>query len=312
MWDTNHPRYRLTNTWNRIHRVSPWAKEAGYEEGEVPWQWMVAVGGASIVLVTIPCVLNILVAYNSPNVGIGCRSASVILYWMAQVILVTFVSSTRIVQNRVILTSLLLLAIIAIFVSFVAGVGATIMQLTGLYRNCYCSCNIRSLWNPISSPGNWLNLASDTLLHRQLAATYWSDTGITGLGLLAGLCFITWGYQRNIKAHCKRLIKGVEDMPLPEGDLFALKASIPDSDSHQLSRHYIKAPCKHAQHVVERLETDSPVKPPQPRVYYSHPNPVRRISNCDISQPSMVRGVAISWRGAPPPPRCISVYTKPR
>lgn len=291
---SNPPRYILTTTWNRIFHVSPWAKETGYEEEVTPWQWMVGVGGMSIILVTIPCVLNILVAYNSPKVGVGCRSSSVILYWIAQVILITFVSSIRNVHNRIILTGGLLLAIIAVFVSFVAGVGGTIMQLAGLYRNCYCSCNIRSLWNPISSPGSSLNLASDTLLHRQLAETYWSNTGMTGLCLLAGICFSTWWYQHNIKKNCRRLIEGVQDIPLPTGNLFALKASIADSNPLVPYIHYIKAPGKLAQHIVQHLETDSHAKPPQPTAYSSHPSPMQRISNCDISQPSVVRSLAIS------------------
>lgn len=185
-------------------------------------------GFGSVLLITSPCMLAIMVSWQTPETGFGCRSFMIFLYWVSQMILIIFVIFIETINNRFVLSVGLVFGILALFVSFLAAIGGTLLQITGVYRNCWCKAGIRSFIHR-DSKNYLLELATDTGLDRRMAKTWWRYTGIAGLATVGVICFYAWWYQRNIRQHCSRLIHTLDNLPPPECHLFRLRASMADS-----------------------------------------------------------------------------------
>jgi hypothetical protein len=159
---------------------------------------------AAIMLIFIPCILAGLVSYNTPKVGLSCRSLTFLVYFCAQVALIlanlwrhifadyneTFRGLGR--PNQIMTAAGMFLVGCAALISIFTTVAGTLMQLIGIYRNCLCVI-LASEWpNPTNAT---IPLASDTATPRH-SSKYWSGTGYGAIGFIAAVCYGGWWYQR--------------------------------------------------------------------------------------------------------------------
>lgn len=174
-----------------------------------------AIAVTSIVLVSIPSCLALLVSYRTPGAGLGCRSMSIALYGISQVVLVVLhtVHSSG-VRCASIRTLVYVLLPPTLLLSLMSVLGGTVLQITGLYLNVYCLAGVRSFSDP-DNPAWWLDLATDTALVRQLARYRWLYTGAAGLMFLYMLCVAAWWYQRGVKKQCESAIAALGSIRTP-------------------------------------------------------------------------------------------------
>lgn len=181
-------------------------------------------GFFSVFLISVPCWLAWAVAFKTPKIGLGCRSFMISLYWLSQMVLIVFVVLIETVDNRWVLAGGFIFGIFALLVSLFTAIGGTVMQITGIYRNCICKAGAWSLVSP--NRIDYIEFATDTTLDRKMAKTWWMNSGYAGLAFIAVICLGAWWYQRDTRQHCSRLIHGLESLPAPENHLFMLRASM--------------------------------------------------------------------------------------
>lgn len=176
---------------------------------------MGAIAVTSIVLVSIPSCLALLVSYRTPGAGLGCRSMSITLYYISQVVLVVLhtVHSSG-VRCASIRTLIYVLLPPTLLLSLMSALGGTVLQITGLYLNIYCLAGVRSFSDP-DNPAWWLDLATDTALVRQLARYRWLYSGAAGLVFLYALCAAAWWYQKGVKKQCESAIATLGSIRTP-------------------------------------------------------------------------------------------------
>jgi len=89
------------------------------------------------------------------------------------------------------------IVLFALFSSLVTVFVGTISQLLGVYGNCMCSISV-SEWVSPTRDSAQLNLATDTLLHREMSM-YWSGAGYAAIAFLGIMTYLGWYYQRALK-----------------------------------------------------------------------------------------------------------------
>lgn len=99
-----------------------------------------------IVLLGAPFALAFSTAYSTPRTGLGCRSLTHLLYFLSQVahIILWYWGRSALMPDakmlagkvmRIVCRSLqILVGLVAVF----SAIGGTIMQVIGVYRNCFC------------------------------------------------------------------------------------------------------------------------------------------------------------------------------
>jgi hypothetical protein len=183
-------------------------------------------------LTCAPCLLAALTSANTPKVGFGCRALSLTLYALCQTVLIFCYSWYLIRERRGLhLSRNVAIALndtcdyflrpLAMLGSLFAGIGGTIMQLVGIYRNCLCSVDAPGWTTGIGS----LQLATDILQSRMKAKTWWINTGTTAILGLILVTYIGWSFQKQKRDKFRKLIKGlaygrvrVEERGEPDGE----------------------------------------------------------------------------------------------
>jgi ABC-type Fe3+-siderophore transport system permease subunit len=84
-----------------------------------------------------------------------------------------------------------------------AALGGTILQLSGVYRNCICKSGLRYL---VNHAGGTVELATDTQLDRDSWIVWWSN-GIGALGFFSSVLILTCFYNMWMKENCKSIIE---------------------------------------------------------------------------------------------------------
>ena len=171
-------------------------------------------------LVLLPCFLAFYGEYNTPPVGPGCRSLSMLVYAYAQLIFVTLsawshfkVAATEDYWKLHPWLNCLrrpsLGIAVSIFILFpawltalVATIAGTLVQITGIFDNC--TCNATGYW---SFP-SWsvVNLATDTEWDRQFGR-YWKRVAYAALIFLVCVAYLGWWCQRFLR---QKFIERVE------------------------------------------------------------------------------------------------------
>lgn len=80
--------------------------------------------------------------------------------------------------------------VVAVFVTF-AG---TLMQITGIYQNCFCAST--GFWS--FAEGSIVTLSTDTAYDRKTSWS-WKRAGYTALGFLACVTYLGWWGQRYLR-----------------------------------------------------------------------------------------------------------------
>jgi hypothetical protein len=91
-----------------------------------------------------------------------------------------------------------------------SAIGGTMMQIMGVYRNCFCEIPI-NYWANKYAPGAWLTVSTNTRLDIEKAATYWKGTGSGAIAFLGIICYSGWWYQRRLRGVFGKLVERIDE-----------------------------------------------------------------------------------------------------
>jgi hypothetical protein len=221
--------------WNRgrekhkwIARISDFANRitvAG--QITIAWWEYILIGLAATLLIIIPSILGLIVAFQTPQTGLSCRSVAILIYTCTQITLIfyfasksqriSYLSAEREEQNekqrrrewgnirqwtlgdffyRLWQLVFGLAAAVAIFIS-TAG---TLLEIMGVYRNCLCLANVGSWFKP-NSP---ITLQPDPAQVREKSLLWWAPTGWSAIGFMMTVCLAGWWYQLILRKRFER------------------------------------------------------------------------------------------------------------
>ena len=174
------------------------------------WQWFLLIVLPSIILISLPPGAGAFVAFQTPPVGFGCRSLSFLLYFAVQIILTPIYFGTicwkrsrrpgglgRGIIWVISWGPFAILFAIAIFLS-IAG---TVMQIMGVYRNCFCYVNTQ-YWLDLDDAK--VNVASDTQAQRD-SSRNWIVMGVVASAFMAICTFLGWYLQKMARVMFKKV-----------------------------------------------------------------------------------------------------------
>lgn len=227
--------FKPVTLWNRGCMKKSWIENtAAYRAEDNGRLWFrkqvelsamtyILIGISAFALVFLPSCLAIVVAYNTPRICFSCRSVTFIFYTVCQLVLIVIATLRSYLysgndssetqangsafgqsiedqgRSRHRLRGLFLaaLSIPAFLGAIFTGFASTLMQLVGVYRNCYCEVPA-SAW--FSSHGNdeWIDWATDTQLARD-QSKYWVRTGIASIVFMLVVTWTGWWYQRYVR-----------------------------------------------------------------------------------------------------------------
>lgn len=209
-------RYQPVSLWSRGSNKMDWIQDSSaYLRHE--WfreslqtsilDWTLSIFSPVFLLVVLPPAAGGILAYKTPPAGWGCRSLSLICYAGVQVVL-TFIAalkaatrSKRFRLSHPKATRLIRIVSVSIFIpasalSFFVMIGSTLMQVTGVFKNCFCYVNAKYWLNPHSSPG--INVSSDTEDRRRSGQSWVVMCGVATV-FMALVGYSGWWYQRKIR-----------------------------------------------------------------------------------------------------------------
>ncbi len=205
------------------------------------------------VLIILPPVAGGVVAYKTPPVGFSCRSLSFVSYGFVQAFLMIIAlmrygfegreiweghpSLRKFCRNMAFWFSVLLTCMSAF-----TSIGGTLMQVMGVYRNCFCYVLSNYWWdilwyNQDRSPG--IFVSTDTLKQRN-SSQNWVIMGSVATSFMALACYVGYWYQRLLR---KRFIEEVESL-FQEPTKLKNSLQIPEHDDSddQSAQHLLTTP----------------------------------------------------------------------
>jgi len=106
---------------------------------------------------------------------------------------------------------LILRALLGAAAAFI-GIGGTLMQLIGVYRNCLCKIPV-GYWLHRDDPGAYVLLGTNSAESITNAQVVWIRTAGAATGILGAACALAWWLQRYLRSRYKKLIEMVEVNP---------------------------------------------------------------------------------------------------
>jgi hypothetical protein len=141
----------------------------------------------------------------TPPVGWGCRSLSFVIYAALQVLLMLFF-----IPGRPEVTAApwrwFMTAVFAIMALF-TGVVTTLMQILGVYRNCFCYVNANMWFNLANAE---VDVASDTKEAR-MSSNGWIVMGGVATAFMGVCSFLGWWFRDNIRVVLEGVVKEIDD-----------------------------------------------------------------------------------------------------
>lgn len=236
----SHPafdtRFQPVWLWNRGLNKMRWLENSHVFSNQLfrdrftltAFDWIFYIIIPTIFLIILPPGAGGVVSYATPPVGFACRSLSFVTYAGLQGALVLISLLRYYFEDKGFLrehprwkrflsnftfTIFIILTIGSAFTS----IGGTMMQVMGVYRNCFCYV-IASQWWKIMlhhrDPGYVINVAGDTQNLRN-SSENWVIMGTVASGFMAVACYVGYWYQRSIR---ERFVEEVENLfPEPVG-----------------------------------------------------------------------------------------------
>ncbi|KAK1759829.1 hypothetical protein QBC47DRAFT_450231 [Echria macrotheca] len=184
----------------------------------------------AVIILVVPWTLAFLVSYLTPEIGVSCRSATVMAYAISQLLLIFlwyFHSSPDVRHKRHNAQALghtvrrfgywLLSALYYVVgsISMVVTVAGTIMQLVGVYRNCVCKAGLYYglPTTPFAAVATaQVKLSTDTQLDRDQAHN-WMLLGGCGIIWLVFVCAVAGWHRVRMRQRCLQLIDDLAGIP---------------------------------------------------------------------------------------------------
>lgn len=161
-------------------------------------------GTLAFLLILIPCGLAFGTSYRTRQIRLRCRSLNVLIYTLSQCLLIMrdlwyMIESDESDDKPPILIRCILWTVWAIAIAGAAlsGIGGTLMQLIGVYRNCLCRVKVYN-WGQLTTVAT-VQLATDTELDRTLATSSWKKFGFAAAVFMAFVTYAGWWYQKHLR-----------------------------------------------------------------------------------------------------------------
>ncbi|KAK4200014.1 hypothetical protein QBC40DRAFT_327869, partial [Triangularia verruculosa] len=192
---------------------------------------------SAIILIFIPAFFAGLVSFNTPQVGLGCRSLTILVYGGAQVLLIglwgvkmalelrfywekmkrgdekergTMGVGVQPAQEKGVLGWIwVVLFGLGAFSGAVSSVGGTLFLMIGLYSNCLCWIPAKYWFQATTHPKAavfWNSATQDQIYNSQ---TWWFPAGIAGTVFMVAIAYLGWWYQRRLRAWFSGLIEQI-------------------------------------------------------------------------------------------------------
>lgn len=193
--------------WKRGRNKRIWARNVlnGPDNRLVSLSDMFSIVGVpAFSLVFIPSGLAFVTSYLTPQIGLGCRSLTVLVYTLAQLLLIirslwyNIITEGYVTEGPITKFAFSTLWVVAITAAIFSGIGGTMMQLIGVYRSCFCFVAAQ-YWNDLSNVDTAIvQLATDTQIAREYAR-WWAWLGYGAVGFMALTTYIGWWYHRHLR-----------------------------------------------------------------------------------------------------------------
>lgn len=237
-----HTRFQPVSMWGRGQNKLAWlrtfcdqsnlssgqrkALESMYNQARIgPLAYMLWVLLPTLILITLPPAAGAFVAWQTPPIGWGCRSLTLVSYASSQLIMVLWQEllffttqswssqpwtlpdtwrevapflwycSLDILHGKVAQWCVRLVYWMLCTISLFVGVGGTLMQVMGVYKNCFCYTNAQ-YW--LNLKAALVNVASDTYDQRH-SSTNWIYMGAFATGFMGVCALLGWWYQKSIR-----------------------------------------------------------------------------------------------------------------
>lgn len=193
------------------------------------FDWIIYIIIPTIILIILPPSAGGVVSYATPPVGFACRSLSFVTYASLQSVLGLISLLKYFFEGKGFLKEhprrklffsniTLTISVILTLGSAFTSIGGTMMQVMGVYRNCFCYVIASEWWKIIRhnrDPGYVINVAVDTENLRN-SSRNWIYMGTVATGSMAVACYVGHWYQCLLR---QRFVTEVESLyPKPIGD----------------------------------------------------------------------------------------------
>lgn len=259
-------RYHPAWIWDRGRSKRLWALRCCHQGSQTPeglqelmimsvrdWTGVAVCAGS---LVIIPPVLAFMTSYHTPKIGMSCRSLTFLLYVLSQLWLIalwiwniesaslnnkgepeTPVTRSLWARNPRAANWQAYLwypqTWIACSISIFTGIGGTLMQLIGVFRNCLCAIPVSS-WGR-SRFGTEFVISTNSALAIRQASTFWKVTGSIAITFLGIMSLVGWWSQKRLRYQFKLMISDVDQNTDLSREIFAKEGlAEPDRVSPQL------------------------------------------------------------------------------
>lgn len=229
-------RFQPVWLWNRGLNKMRWLENSHVFSNQLfrdrfkltTFDWIFYIIIPTIVLIILPPGAGGVVSYATPPVGFACRSLSFVTYASLQSALGLISLLRYYFEDKGFLKEhprwklffsniTFTISVILLFGSAFTSVGGTMMQVMGVYRNCFCYVIASEWWKIMfhhRDPGYVINVAVDTQDLRN-SSQNWIVMGTVATGSMGVACYVGYWYQRSIR---ERFVAEVENLsPEPVG-----------------------------------------------------------------------------------------------
>jgi hypothetical protein len=230
-------RYQPVTMWSRGENKKAWVQNsAAYRLHPwvdrrlmVGWPSVMGIFFVTAVLINLPLIAGAVVAWRTPPIGWGCRSLSFICYAGIQLWLTLFFVAWHEPPKHTIivpapgtmtfletclqvgwfLTKLSWWALTTVAfclglpLSLFVALGGTLMQVIGVYRNCFCYVNAPEWYRKDQA---YVQVATDTQEQRD-SSRNWITFGTIATSFMAACCLVGWWYQARLRRRYTRVVK---------------------------------------------------------------------------------------------------------
>ena len=228
--------------------------------------WIFFIIIPTILLIILPPGAGGVVSYATPPIGFACRSLSFVTYASLQSALGLISLLRYYFEGKGFLkehprwrlffgNTGFTISVILTFGSAFTSVGGTMMQVMGVYRNCFCYVIASEWWKSIwhhQDPGYVINVAVDTEKLRH-SSRNWIDMGTVATGFMAVACYFGYWYQRSIR---KRFVAEVENLFFEQAGRTGGYQNIHDRD--EVDNRLVRTP-KHAASTSSFVSTNQAI-----------------------------------------------------
>nr|KAK5438810.1 hypothetical protein LTR18_008245 [Exophiala xenobiotica] len=245
--DIYNTRYQPVTMWSRGRNKRQWVNDStaflNHQSLSKPlkigWRARMLIFLATCVLINLPPVAGAVVAWRTPPIGWGCRSLSFVCYAASELLITALFMLMHGIRPPDELvkptgpgkTSAGALAwlryhghmssCIAVYILYALScigclfvvLGSTLMQVVGVYRNCFCYVNAPE-WYHLGSAT--VQVATDTQEQRN-SSHNWIVFGGTATAFMGVCCFVGWWYQMVIRERYKDVVKSDPDLDVEGG-----------------------------------------------------------------------------------------------